>query len=56
VRVDAGDATEHVAAVGRGYYVAWLTGPAAPVRIDALDASGNLLQRLEDPNGIQFGR
>jgi hypothetical protein len=55
VRVGAGDGTEDVAAVGNGYYLAWLTVPFVPVRIDALDASGNLLQRLEDPNGIQFG-
>lgn len=55
VRVHAGDGAEVVAAVGNGYYLAWLTGPAMPVRIDALDASGHLLQRLEDPNGIQFG-
>ena len=55
VRVDAGDGAEVVAAVGNGYYLAWLTGPAMPVRIDALDASGHLLQRLGDPNGIQFG-
>jgi len=55
VSVGARDGAQDIAAVGNGYYLAWLTGPATPVRIDALDASGNLLQRLEDPNGIQFG-
>jgi hypothetical protein len=55
VRVGAGDGSEDVAVVGNGYYLAWFTGSATPVRIDALDASGHLLQRLEDPNGIQFG-
>lgn len=55
VRVSAGDGADEVAAVGNGYYLAWLAGPAMPVRIDALDTSGHLLQRLEDPKGIQFG-
>ena len=55
VRVGAGDGAEDVAAVGNGYYLAWLTGPATPVRIDAFDASGHLLQQLADPAGIQFG-
>ena len=55
VRVSAGDRTEDMAAVANGYWLAWLTVPMVPVRIDALDATGAQLQRLEDPNGIQFG-
>jgi hypothetical protein len=37
---------EDVAAVGGGSYLAWLAVPFVPVRIDALDAGRNLLQRL----------
>ncbi len=54
VRVRADDGAEEMAAVGNGYYLAWLTVPAVPVRIDALDASGHLLQRLADANGLRF--
>lgn len=54
VRVSADDGSQDVAAVGNGYYLAWLAAPAVPVRIDALDASGQLLQRLADANGLQI--
>ncbi len=53
VRVGMGDNTEDAAAVGDGYYLAWLTVPAVPVRIEALDASGRVLRRLADPNGLR---
>ena len=54
VWVDVGDGTDQPAAVGNGYYLAWLTDPGMPVRIDAVDANAHLLQRLEDPAGIEF--
>lgn len=54
VWVDVGDGTDQPAAVGNGYYLAWLTDPGTPVRIDAVDANAHLLQRLEDPDGIKF--
>jgi hypothetical protein len=54
VKVSAATGAEDVAAVANGYYLAWLTVPAVPVQIDALDSSGHLLQRLADPNGLQI--
>jgi hypothetical protein len=57
VRVGIGDGSEETAALGNGYNLAWLTVPAVTVRIDALDAldaSGYLLGRLADPNGLQI--
>jgi hypothetical protein len=54
VRLGMGDGSEEAAALGSGYYLAWLSVPADPVRIDALDASGHLLGRLADPNGLQI--
>jgi hypothetical protein len=53
VRLGMGDGFEETAALGNGYYLAWLSVPAVPVRIDALDASGHLLARLADANGLQ---
>ena len=53
VRLGMGDGSEESAALGNGYHLAWLSVPAVPVRIDALDASGHLLGRLADPNGLQ---
>ena len=53
VRLGMGDGSEETAALGSSYYLAWLSVPAVPVRIDALDASGHLLGRLADPNGLQ---
>ena len=54
VRLGMGDGSEESAALGSGYYLAWLSVPAVPVRVDALDASGHLLGRLADPNGLQI--
>lgn len=54
VRLGMGDGSEESAALGGGYYLAWLGVPADPVRIDALDAGGHLLGRLADPNGLQI--
>jgi hypothetical protein len=51
VKVSSANGAEDVAAVGNGYYLAWLRVPAEMVQIDALDASGRVLQRLEVPNG-----
>jgi hypothetical protein len=51
VHVRTADGAEDLADVASGYYLAWLTVPAPPVEIDALDAAGHLLQRLADPIG-----
>ena len=51
VRVRTANGAEDLAVVANGYYLAWLTVPAVPVEIDALDATGHLLQRLADPIG-----
>ena len=54
VRVGIGDGSEETAALRNGYYLAWLSVPADPVRIDALDAGGHLLGRLADANGLHI--
>ena len=54
VRLGMGDGSDESAALGNGYYLAWLTVPADPVRIDARDADGHLLGRLADANGLQI--
>ena len=54
VRVSVAGGAQDVAAVANGHYLAWLTAPAVPVQIDALDSEGHLLQRLADPNGLQI--
>ncbi len=55
VTVSVGNPSDEVATVANGYWLVWLAVPATPVGIDAFDAGGHLLQRLEDPNGLQFG-
>jgi hypothetical protein len=54
VRLGMGDGSEGTAALGNGYYLAWLSVPADPVRIDALDAGDHLLGRLADASGLQI--
>ena len=56
VRLSMGDGLEETAALGNRYYLAWLSVPADPVRIDSLDAGGLLLGRLADANGLQIPR
>jgi hypothetical protein len=48
------DGSEETAAAGDDYFIARLSVPAVPVRIDALDASGHLLERLAHANGLQI--
>jgi hypothetical protein len=55
VTVSVGNPSDEMATVANGYWLVWLAVPATPVGIDAFDAGGHLLQRLEDPNGLQFG-
>lgn len=56
VRVSSGDGAEWSAPVAHGHLLVWLPAHAPSVRIDALAADGRLLQRLEDPNGVEFTR
>jgi hypothetical protein len=55
VRLVFGDGTSQQGSVGGGLWVAWLEAPADPVAIEALDASGSVVGRIADPEGVQPG-
>lgn len=52
-RLVFGDGSAQGAVVGSGLWMIWLTAPAEPVAIEALDASGSVIDRLADPAGLQ---
>jgi hypothetical protein len=49
VIVTVEDGSQHRAVLGGGLWLAWLDEPANPTLIEALDASGTVISRLEDP-------
>jgi hypothetical protein len=53
VRLVFGDGSEQAASLGSGVWLAWLSTPAEPTRIEALDASGTVVSRLADAGGVQ---
>jgi hypothetical protein len=55
VRVAFADGSEQNAVLGGGLWLAWLEQPAdaTPVAIEALDAAGTVISRLDDTDGIQ---
>jgi hypothetical protein len=55
VRIGFADGSEHDAVLGGALWLAWLEQPAdaEPTTIDALDASGTVISRLADVDGIQ---
>ena len=55
VRVTLADGSEHDAVLGDGLWLAWLEEPsdAEPITIEALDATGTVISRLADVDGIQ---
>jgi hypothetical protein len=53
VRLAFADGSTQAAQIGAGLWVAWLAVPATPTKIEALDAAGAVIGRLEDPNGIR---
>jgi hypothetical protein len=54
VRLGFVDGTEEAAVVGGGYWLGWPSVPANPISIEALDASGAVIDRLADPHGVPF--
>jgi hypothetical protein len=55
VRVAFADGSEQMAALGGDLWLVWLEQPAdvVPVAIEALDAGGAVISRLEGTDGIQ---
>jgi hypothetical protein len=53
VRVLLADGTTSEADVGGGLWLAWLQPAGAPVAIEALDGSGTVVDRIEDPGGLE---
>jgi hypothetical protein len=55
VRVTFADGSEQDAVLGGGLWLAWLEQPsdAEPTTIEALDATGTVISRLADADGIQ---
>lgn len=53
VRLTFGDGTQQSAVLGSGLWLAWLQQPSEPTVIEALDASGAVVARLADANGLQ---
>ena len=53
VRLAFADRSDELASVANGIWLAWLIRPATPVRIEALDAAGRVLDRIEDRAGVQ---
>jgi hypothetical protein len=56
VRLSSGDGCRVERLGGHGHFLIWLPAHVPSARIDALAADGRLLQRLEDPNGVEFTR
>ena len=52
VRLGFADGSQQLASVAKGLWLAWLAVPADPTTIEALDAGGSVIGRLEDPTGI----
>lgn len=52
VRIVDVDGETSDATVGSGIWLAWLQRPAMPVVIEALDASGAVIGRIADPEGL----
>ncbi len=53
LRLVLADGSEENAPIGGDIWLAWLTTPEEPTLIEALDASGATISRIEDANGIQ---
>lgn len=53
VRLVLADGSEQNATIGGDIWLVWLTTPGEPTLIEALDASGAAISRIEDANGIQ---
>jgi hypothetical protein len=52
VIVSVADGSQQPAALGGGLWLAWLDKPAQPIAIEAHDASGTVVGRLADPEGL----
>ena len=53
VRLTLADGSQQSARLGGGLWLVWLEQPSEPTAIEALDASGKVLSRLADQNGLQ---
>ena len=53
VRLAFGDGSTTTALVGRGIWLAFLSQPSTPTSIEALDASGTVIDRLANEGGVE---
>jgi hypothetical protein len=56
VRLTLADGSQQSAVLGGGLWLVWLGQPSEPTAIEALGASGMVLSRLEDQNGLSARR